>query len=32
MTFEEILDYYFRVISAGYEPTKARRIVDVYLE
>jgi len=30
--FEEVLDVYLKLILAGVEPAKARRIMDLYLE
>ena len=32
MTFEEILDVYFRMLVAGVEPARARFVMDLYLE
>ena len=29
--FEDLLDVYFRLILAGVEPARARRIMDLYL-
>ena len=30
--FEDILDVYFQLIAHGYEPARAKRIMDLYLE